>query len=314
MGAASSLISQFDGENSRKLSFRSALQDLFTIRKQELSAVDKELQRMQEQEKYKHKILLLGAGEAGKSTVLKQIKLLSKVPFTERELEEYTVNIRRNVIEAIQTLLLVGGELGEELDNTALMDDVEKILEMELFDAQLTPELASTIAMLWADKGVQRVYEQREYYHLMDGTSYYLDEVKRLADPDFVPTEEDTIMTRESMRLFMEVVKNPVFKTTPIFIFLNKKDLFEEMIVKHPLSKCFPDYDGPVGEALPAVKYIEKTYRDIYESFHDAATVKKGRYKPGGVYVQVIAARLRMDMKVAFGEVKETLKVLFPLK
>eukprot|EP00605_Chrysophyceae_sp_TOSAG23-4_P001387 GSChrysophyteH1.ASY1.ANO1.1507.1 assembled CDS len=355
MGAASSLISQFDGENSRKLSFRSALQDLFTIRKQELSAVDKELQRMQEQEKYKHKILLLGAGEAGKSTVLKQIKLLSKVPFTERELEEYTVNIRRNVIEAIQTLLL-------------------------LFDAQLTPELASTIAMLWADKGVQRVYEQREYYHLMDGTSYYLDEVKRLADPDFVPTEEDTIMTRvrttgmvtiditeglytyqmvdvggqrserrkwihcfdnvrsiifleglsgynqvlfedattnrmqESMRLFMEVVKNPVFKTTPIFIFLNKKDLFEEMIVKHPLSKCFPDYDGPVGEALPAVKYIEKTYRDIYESFHDAATVKKGRYKPGGVYVQVIAARLRMDMKVAFGEVKETLKVLFPVK
>ena len=126
---------------------------------------------------------------------------------------------------------------------------------------------------------------------------------------------EDATTNRmqESMRLFMEVVKNPVFKTTPIFIFLNKKDLFEEMIVKHPLNKCFPDYDGPVGEALPAVKFIEKTYRNIYDSFHNAATVKKGKYKPGGMYVQVIAARLRMDMKIAFSEVKDTLKELFPV-
>jgi len=30
-------------------------------------------------------------------------------------------------------------------------------------------------------------------------------------------------------------------------------------------------------------------------------------------YVQVLAARVRMDMKVAFGEVKATLKKLFPV-
>eukprot|EP00606_Chrysophyceae_sp_TOSAG23-5_P000615 GSChrysophyteH2.ASY1.ANO1.406.1 assembled CDS len=267
------------------------------------SGVDKELHEMRQAEKYQHKILLLGAGEAGKSTVLKQIKLLSKIPLSEREIEEYTVNIRRNVIEAIQTLLLVGGELGEELENDALMDDVQEILEMELYDAKLTEDLATTISMLWADKGVQAIYAQREFYHLMDATSYYLDEVKRIAAPDYVPTEEDTIMTRvrttgmvttdiqegpytyqlvdvggqrserrkwihcfdnvrsiifleglsgynqvlfedaktnrmqESMRLFAEVVKNPAFKSTPIFIFLNKKDLFEELIVKHPLNK-----------------------------------------------------------------------------
>jgi len=62
----------------------------------------------------------------------------------------------------------------------------------------------------------------------------------------------------ESMNLFTEVIKNPAFKSTPIFIFLNKKDLFEEMIVHHPLTKCFPDYTGPLGEAQPALAFIEK--------------------------------------------------------
>lgn len=35
---------------------------------------------------------------------------------------------------------------------------------------------------------------------------------------------------RESLELFTEVAGNPVFEKTPIFVFLNKKDLFEEMI------------------------------------------------------------------------------------
>ena len=32
------------------------------------------------------------------------------------------------------------------------------------------------------------------------------------------------------------------------------------------------------------------------------------------VYLHIIAARVRMDMKIAFGEVKEQLKKLFPVK
>lgn len=73
---------------------------------------------------------------------------------------------------------------------------------------------------------------------------------------------------QESMNLFQEVIKNPAFKSTPIFIFLNKKDLFEELITKHPLSKCFPDYAGPKGEAQPALAFIQKKYQDMYNNFH----------------------------------------------
>jgi GTPase SAR1 family protein len=386
MGATSSIMNISEGEPGSKVSFRGALQLLFSNgnRISKMSEVEKDLLRMREAEKYVHKILLLGAGEAGKSTALKQIKLLSKIKLTDSEIQEYTVNIRRNVIEAIQTLLLVGGELGEELDNSALMEDVEKILELDLYESVLTPDLAVSIHMLWEDRGIQTIYDRREQYHLMDATEYYLSEVKRIAEDDYIPTEEDTIMTRvrttgmvtteiqegpftyqivdvggqrserrkwihcfdnvrtiifleglsgycqvlfedaktnrmqESLRLFAEVVKNPAFKTTPIFIFLNKKDLFEDLILKHPLRKCFPDYDGAEGESLPALKCIEKHYRDIYNSYHEAAgnynKKKQPCDRPGGLYVQVIAARVRMDMKMAFGQVKDTLKTLFPMK
>jgi len=44
---------------------------------------------------------------------------------------------------------------------------------------------------------------------------------------------EDNSVNRmqESLELFTEVAGNPIFAKTPIFVFLNKKDLFEEMIV-----------------------------------------------------------------------------------
>ena len=108
----------------------------------------------------------------------------------------------------------------------------------------------------------------------------------------------------ESLNLFQEVVKNPIFKNTPIFVFLNKKDLFEEMIPIHPLKKCFPEYTGPDGDVQAALKYIESKYIDIMQQ-----TI------PGKqIYVHIIAARLRMDMKFAFGEIRETLKKLYPVK
>lgn len=100
----------------------------------------------------------------------------------------------------------------------------------------------------------------------------------------FVVLYEDNSVNRmqESLNLFAEVVKNPLFKSTPIFVFLNKKDLFEEMIPKFPLKTCFPDYDGPEGQVQPALQFIEQKYRNILEE-----------HAPGKpMYLFVIAARV----------------------
>ena len=89
-------------------------------------------------------------------------------------------------------------------------------------------------------------------------------------------------------------MSKPPFNKTDIFLFLNKKDLFEEQLRKVPLSRCFPDYQG--GEDVhAALKFVEMQFRK--------------RLPPGrnlsGVYA--VSARFKKDIKSAFEEVKTEL-------
>ena len=69
----------------------------------------------------------------------------------------------------------------------------------------------------------------------------------------------------ESLTLFEDVVKNPIFSNTPLFLFLNKKDLFEVTIKTHPLSKCFPDYEGAEGDMGTALDFIKSKFAAVVE-------------------------------------------------
>ena len=95
-------------------------------------------------------------------------------------------------------------------------------------------------------------------------------------------------------------MSNPIFRDTPIFLFLNKKDIFETMIKKTPLTVCFPEFKGPKHDVHAALEYLEEQYTRVMEI---AAPGKE-------LYVHVVAARVRMDMKVAWGDVKEQVRFL----
>ena len=51
------------------------------------------------------KILLLGTGEAGKSTFIKQMKILHGQKFTEAELTFYRIDLMNNVVDSIKTII-----------------------------------------------------------------------------------------------------------------------------------------------------------------------------------------------------------------
>lgn len=78
-------------------------------------------------------------------------------------------------------------------------------------------------------------------------------------------------------------------------MFLNKKDIFEGQIKKTPLSVCFPDYPGPEKDVHAALAFLEAQYAQVME----AAVPGKE------LHAHVVAARVRMDMKVAWGDVKD---------
>ena len=78
------------------------------------AGIDRELDRARQQEELKVKLLLLGAGESGKSTIFKQMRILYGSPRTEDDLRMYGVVVRSNVITAMRKLCNLLRNLGLE--------------------------------------------------------------------------------------------------------------------------------------------------------------------------------------------------------
>ena len=68
------------------------------------SGIDRDLDRARQQEELKVNLLLLGAGESGKSTIFKQMRILHGSPRSEDDLRMYGVVVRSNVITAMRKL------------------------------------------------------------------------------------------------------------------------------------------------------------------------------------------------------------------
>lgn len=63
----------------------------------------------------------------------------------------------------------------------------------------------------------------------------------------------------ESMKLFDSICNSKWFVETSIILFLNKKDLFEEKIVRSPLTICFPEYTGKCERVFNATYDVKLT-------------------------------------------------------
>ena len=104
-------------------------------------AVEEQLKRMMEEEENHFKILLLGAGESGKSTVVKQVKVIYKGGVSKKEKEEYATAIRRNCIECMQTMIEAMKNNNIPFADPALTEVSEKFAALDT-DATLTEPLS----------------------------------------------------------------------------------------------------------------------------------------------------------------------------
>jgi len=93
------------------------------------------------------------------------------------------------------------------------------------------------------DVGGQR-NERKKWIHCFENVTAVLF-VAAISEYDQVLYEdENTNRMMEALNLFEEICNSRWFHDTSMILFLNKRDLFAEKIVKVPLTVCFPDYDG----------------------------------------------------------------------
>ncbi|RNA07000.1 guanine nucleotide-binding subunit alpha -like protein [Brachionus plicatilis] len=172
--------------------------------------IDRELGGMKRRFLATQKIVLLGAGESGKSTFLKQMQIIHGAGFNEKEIIEYRTQIYENILKGMVGLINGKTHLGlawgdEQSDTTVkmkkvvsayrvvfkcLMDDREldaKRLgqKIPIFPEQfLANNSINLINELWNDRAIRQAYDRRREFskYFVENVPYYIENLNRIAD------------------------------------------------------------------------------------------------------------------------------------
>lgn len=181
--------------------------------------IERRIERETKAEKHIHKLLLLGAGESGKSTIFKQIKLLFQTGFDDAELKSYIPVIHANVYQTIKLLLDGSKELAQSETDTSTytLSNENKEIGDKLseiggrFDyPRLTRELSEDIEKLWKDPAIQGTYARGSELQLPDCANYFMEHLRRLSDVNYIPTKEDVLYARVRTTGVVEIQFSPV--------------------------------------------------------------------------------------------------------
>lgn len=111
----------------------------------------------------------IGTGESGKSTILKQMKLLHDGGYTQDEREAFKEIIFSNTIQSMQAIL----EAMQNLD--CRLKDENRPFASIILDQScqvvrdfLPPDVTQAIKRLWKDPNLQSIFERSREYQLND--------------------------------------------------------------------------------------------------------------------------------------------------
>lgn len=274
------------------------------------------------------KLLLLGPGESGKSTLFKQIQSIYGEGFNQNQLRDAIGGVHNNTMLCLKALAdncVEYGDIAEE--NEDVVDYLQRLKQVEVDSAVLDPKWIPHYKKMWADPVIQETWKNRSDYQIYGCAQYLIERIDDIMKPDYVPSLEDILQIRvrttgiveslftvedvvmklvdvggqraerrkwlycfsdvtaiiflaaiseydqklfedhgvnrleEALVLFQEVCHSHYFHNTPILLFLNKRDLFEDKIMRVPLANFRPDYPGPEKDAIAASDWIAEQFR-----------------------------------------------------
>uniref|UniRef100_A0A8C2BP91 Guanine nucleotide binding protein (G protein), alpha 13b n=1 Tax=Cyprinus carpio TaxID=7962 RepID=A0A8C2BP91_CYPCA len=157
------------------------------------------------------KILLLGAGESGKSTFLKQMRIIHGQDFDQRAKEEFRATIYSNVMKGVRVLVdareklhIPWGDPSNQAHGNVMMafDTRSAMVSQGMMETEVFLQYMPSIHALWADTGIQNAYDRRREFQL-----------------DYLPTQQDILLARKPTKGIHEYdfeIKNVPFKMVDV--------------------------------------------------------------------------------------------------
>ncbi|XP_054459981.1 guanine nucleotide-binding protein subunit alpha-12a [Anoplopoma fimbria] len=171
------------------------------------------------------KILLLGAGESGKSTFLKQMRIINGQEFDKKALLDFRDTIYENLLKGMRVLVDARDKLGiswqsceNEKQGMLVMSWEGRVggSGVEPSEFQL---YVMALSALWADAGIQEAYARRSEFQLSESVKYFLDNLDRIGQLNFIPSKQDILFARKATKGIVEhdfIIKKIPFKMVDV--------------------------------------------------------------------------------------------------
>jgi len=140
-----------------------------------------------------NKLLLLGAGESGKSTLFKQMITIYGKGYPESERKVFTPIIYNNIITSMKILCLQSDYFKTVTSKNTLS---RKAIEKLQSDKAIDETIAGHIKALWDDEGIKFTYNNRAKFQLTDSAPYFFGRIDDIAKNNYIPIEQDVLRSR----------------------------------------------------------------------------------------------------------------------
>ncbi|KAL6743659.1 hypothetical protein Aduo_016676 [Ancylostoma duodenale] len=160
--------------------------------------IDRELER-KNNGNMEQKLLLLGPGESGKSTCLKQLKIMHANGYSEQEIQEKKFVVYMNIVQSMAALLDAMEVLGIPFDNNSMEIHGKLVRKVHASGCEFIdwgPELRSAVRELWADGGIRKAYSMKNSFHISESAEYFFNELDRISKKNYKPSLLDILHTR----------------------------------------------------------------------------------------------------------------------
>ncbi|KAK5622746.1 Guanine nucleotide-binding protein subunit alpha-14 [Crenichthys baileyi] len=136
-------------------------------------------------------------GESGKSTFIKQMRIIHGGGYTDEDKRSYAKLVYQNIYTSVQTMIRAMGPLGISFSDPQNQNNANSVLEVEVDKVEeFDQNLVVAVKNLWNDAGIQECYDRRREYQLSDSTKYYLTDLDRIGQPSYLPDLQDILRVR----------------------------------------------------------------------------------------------------------------------
>uniref|UniRef100_S4RQ31 Guanine nucleotide-binding protein subunit alpha n=1 Tax=Petromyzon marinus TaxID=7757 RepID=S4RQ31_PETMA len=139
----------------------------------------------------------VGTGESGKSTFIKQMRIIHGSGYTEDDKRSFIKLVHQNVFSAMQAMIRAMETLGIPYANAGNQAHAQLLREVDVEKiCSLDKPYIEAVRCLWADPGIEECYDRRREFQLTDSAKYYLNDLARISAVNYLPTQQDILRVR----------------------------------------------------------------------------------------------------------------------